>query len=405
MMLPALRFLLVPSVPVLLALAWTTVARAEVAGDAAQPSAARVIRVGPHHPITRVADAARNARSGDVIEVDAGEYIDDVASIPQSHLTIRAVGGRARMVQQGASAEGKAIWVIKGDHVVVENFEFSGARAPDHNGAGIRHEGGKLTVRNCLFEWNQMGLLTWNNERAELVIERSEFRHNAAAQIYKPGDPIGHQIYVGSIGHFTLRDSYVHDGAFGHLVKSRARENHITYNRITDETGGRSSYELEFPNGGVAYVVGNIIGQSANTENADLVSYGAEGFHWPHNELYLVHNTLVDGAPAGGNFVRVKPGADRVKVVNNLLLGNGRFDLADPAESTGNLHAEPGDVASMPTGDYRLRRRSALAGKAADPGKANGVKLRPEREYVHPRQSRPLPRGPQSPGALQSMAP
>jgi hypothetical protein len=309
------------------------------------------------------------------------------------------------MVQKGAGAEGKAIWVITGDHVVIENFEFSGARAPDHNGAGIRHEGGKLTVRNCLFEGNQMGLLTWNNERAELVIERSEFRHNAAAPTYKPGDPIGHQIYVGSIGRFTLRDSYIHDGAFGHLVKSRARENHISYNRITDGTDGSSSYELEFPNGGVAYVVGNIIGQSANTENTDLVSYGAEGFRGPHNELYLVHNTLVDGVPQGGNFVRVKPGADRVKVVNNLLLGDGRFDLADPAEATGNRYAEPGDVASMPTGDYRLRRRSALAGKAADPGKAKGVKLRPEREYVHPRRSRPLPGGPQSPGALQSMAP
>jgi len=40
-----------------------------------------------------------------------------------------------------------------------------------------------------------------------------------------------------------------------------------------------------------------------------------------------------------------------------------------------------------------------------DPGEANGVSLRPEREYVHPRGSRPVPSTPYSPGALQSVAP
>src|SRR4029434_6633869 len=92
-------------------------------------------------------------------------------------------------------------------------IEFSGARVPHRNGAGIRHEGGKLTARNCLFERNQMGLLTWNQHTAELVVESSEFRDNAVSRNHKPGDPIGHQLYVGSIARFTLRDSYVPRGA------------------------------------------------------------------------------------------------------------------------------------------------------------------------------------------------
>src|SRR5664279_2727532 len=155
--------------PLALALAMVPAAHGEDASGTARPASPRLIRVGPHQEVTRVATAARIAKSGDVIEIDAGEYVDDYASWPQSNLAIRAVGGHARMIHHGPGAEGKAIWVFKGDNVTVENIEFSGAHGPAQNAAGIRHEGGKLTVRNCLFEENQMGLLTWNSEREELV--------------------------------------------------------------------------------------------------------------------------------------------------------------------------------------------------------------------------------------------
>ena len=376
-----------------------------VAENLAIPTPMHVVRVGPHRTLTRIADAALHAKSGDTVLVDAGDYVGDVASWPQSNLTIRAVGGRARLNAGNRSAEGKAIWVIKGDHVLVENFEFAGTAVPDGNGAGIRHEGGHLTVRNCLFEGNQMGLLTWNDERAELTVERSEFRFNKAAPTYRPGDPIGHQIYVGSIGRFTLRDSYVHHGSFGHLVKSRARENHIVNNRLTDEASGRASYELEFPNGGIAYVLGNIIQQGPGTENTSLVSFGAEGYRWPSNELYLANNTLIDASPAGGSYVRVNEGADRVAAINNLLVGDGAFDLPTAAKSAGNARAGPDDLPLAAAHDYRLARNSKLIGKAVEPGVANGVSLRLEREYAHPLGSRPLPSGVRSPGAMQSVLP
>jgi hypothetical protein len=363
----------------------------------------RVIRVGRDRAIKRIADAARRARSGDVIEVEAGEYVADVASWRQNNLTIRAVGGRARLVQRGALAEGKAIWVIKGDNVLVENFEFAGARAPGHNGAGIRHEGGRLTVRNCLFEGNEMGLLTWNDERASLIVEKSEFRNNAVASEYHVGDPIGHQIYVGTIGRFVLTGSYVHHGAFGHLVKSRARENRIFNNRITDEKDGRASYELEFPNGGIAYVVGNILQQSPRTENATLVSFGAEGYRWPRNELYLVNDTLVDDLARGGRFLSVRPGADEVELVNNLLLGKGELDKEPSWKFAGNARADATDTPLAEREDYRLVASSRLIGTTIDPGAANGMSLHLDREYVHPRESRPLYRPVSVPGALQTL--
>jgi hypothetical protein len=360
--------------------------------------------VGSQHTLTSVADAARSAQDGTMVEIDAGDYLGDVTTWPQNDLTIRAVGGQARMIAAGKSAEGKAIWVIKGNNVVVENIAFSGAHVPGRNGAGIRHEGGKLTVRGCLFERNEMGLLTWNDPSAELLVERSEFRDNAVAQPYAQRDP-GHQIYVGRIRRFTLRGCYIHRGAVGHLVKSRARENRIYYNRLTDETEGRASYELEFPDGGIAYVLGNIIQQSPHSENEVVVSFGAEGYRWPQNELYLASNTLIDNLPAGGRFLRVTPGADRVAAFNNLLLGQDSLDDAGLGRRAGNFLVRATDFVAAKTFDYRLTARATPLGRAINPGEANGTRLRPEYEYVHPMQLRPIRSARLSPGALQSVAP
>ena len=118
-------------------------------GTAARKSGPKpaVIRVGPEKrsPAPPSA-AAKIARDGDVIEIDAGSYDGDAASWTQNGLTIRGVGGRAHLRAAGAHAEGKAIWVIKGANTTIENVEFSGAVVTDGNGAGIRQEGANLTV-------------------------------------------------------------------------------------------------------------------------------------------------------------------------------------------------------------------------------------------------------------------
>jgi len=365
----------------------------------AKSGSGRILRVGPGQIYQRVDEVARIARDGDTVEIEAGDYEGDVATWPQNNLTLRAVGGRARLDAHGVASEGKAIWVIKGSGVVVEGIDFTHARVPDRNGAGIRHEGGSLTVRNCRFIDNEDGILTSNNNASELSIENSEFGGNGA------GDGRSHNLYVGQIRRLTVIGSYFHHARVGHLLKSRAARNDVMYNRLTDETGGSASYELEFPAGGVAYVVGNIIEQSPQTENPTIVSYGAEGYPWPQNELYLVNNTIVDDRPQEGTFLHVASGTARIVAINNLLLGRGTLNAAGVGKYVNNIVVNESQVASRSTYDYRLRKNAKLVGKAADPGSANGVKLRPQREYVHPAQTRPLGRAPLSPGALQSVAP
>jgi hypothetical protein len=73
----------------------------------------RLLQVGPARAIKLPSLAAAMARTGDVIEIDAEAYVGDVAVWMADNLTIRGVGGRAKLLAAGQSAENKAIWVIK----------------------------------------------------------------------------------------------------------------------------------------------------------------------------------------------------------------------------------------------------------------------------------------------------
>ncbi|MCC6509046.1 MAG: hypothetical protein IT423_08060 [Pirellulaceae bacterium] len=355
------------------------------------------IRVGPDFPIQTIAAAASLAKDGAVIEVQAGDYRGDVAVWTRNDVTVRAVGGRVRLMADGAAAEGKAIWVTRGERMTVEGFDFSRARVPDRNGAGIRLEKGSLTVRDCTFTDNENGLLTSNNPQIVLVIFNSEFGRNGH------GDGQSHNLYIGAIASLSMSGCYSHHAKVGHLLKSRAAINDIRYNRLTDESGGRASYELEFANGGVAYVVGNILEQGSQTENPHIVSYGAEGYTQPVNELYMVNNTLVDNRPRGGVFLRIKSGAARVKAVNNLLVGTGTLESAGVGNYDNNFTVDWDQFVFAARDDYRLRRSSPLLGKAIDAGMADGHSLMPDREYRHLRSTARIQMPAHHPGALQSV--
>jgi hypothetical protein len=288
--------------------------------------------------------------------------------------------------------------VIRGARVSVVGFDFEGARVPDLNGAGIRFERGSLLVRDCTFRDNQSGILTSNDPDAVLEVEDSEF----VAQ--HPENGQNHHLYVGAIGRLSVTGSYFHRGALGHLLKSRAAFNLIRYNRLTDEDGS-ASYELEFPNGGLAFVVANIIQQSARTENPYIIAYGAEGYRWAVNEIYLVNNTVVDDLPGGGSFIRVQPGVGLVRAANNLWVGEGRLPaLAGMAEFKDDFAVERASVEKSPTGEYHLKPSSPAWGRAISPGNARGVDLAATREFRFPRNSVPLPSPATHPGAAQSPA-
>ena len=351
--------------------------------------------MGPGHELKTPSEAAKVARDGDIVEIEAGLYAGDGAVWTQNALTIRAVGGRVHLRADGAEVEGKGIWVIRGARYTIEGIEFSGAKVPDQNGAGVRLEGPGLTVRNSYFHDNQNGILTSRHPESDVLVEHCEFARNGA------GDGQSHNMYIGPVRSFTLRYSYSHHAIVGHNVKSRAFKNYILYNRIADERDGRASYAIDLPDGGLSFVMGNLIQQGPENDNRTLVAYGAEGYKNPQNELYFVSNTLVNDDPRGGTFVFVRPGADAVRLINNLFAGPGEL-LAGKGESRSNLRTAKSDFTNPDKLDYRPKARSGAIGKGIDAGSAYGFSLRPAAEYRHPLGMLPRPTsGPLDLGAHQ----
>lgn len=368
---------------------------------AGPPAAAArtTLHVGAGREFQRIGDAIRRADAGSVIEVDAGSYPGDVALINRNDIVIRASGGRVHVPAAGRAIEGKGIWVVRAERVLIEGIDFSGAAVPDHNGAGIRFDRGSLTVRDCGFFQNQAGLLTGNDAASSLVVENSEFAGNGF------GDGQSHQLYAGRIARLRVTGSYFHQANEGQLIKSRAAESEILYNRLTDELGGRASYELEFPNGGHARVVGNIVQQSATTQNRTMISFGVEGYAWPRNLLLLSHNTLVDQRPMLGRYLYVKAGPSRVLASNNLLVGGARELAAENLQDRSNRYADWSELALSEPYDYRLRENAKAVRQPLPAEALPDAAMMPQREYAHPRNTRPLAAPALHVGALQQLAP
>ena len=354
-------------------------------------------------PGQSLSDALKRAADGDEIHLLAGEHRVQAAVIEHKRLTLRGVGGRPVLLAAGAHAEGKAILVVRNGEVLIDNIEFRGARVPDGNGAGIRFERGHLRVSRCAFIDNQNGILTANFADAELTVQDSDFGQAPV------GTSLPHLLYAGRIARLTLSGSRFSGGAQGHLVKSRARENHVRYNQLVDGADGRAGYELEFPNGGLAYVVGNVIGQSSGSSNATMLAFGAEGSTETAHALHVVNNTFINQGLRPAIFVRVHEsrlaGTVEQRLANNLFLGLGVPDatLADLAR--GNFIASPSVLQDADLGPYSLHPMSPLRGRGVEPGTARGVDLQPRAAFTPPVGTRTMrPRAPGeswSPGAYQ----
>lgn len=357
------------------------------------PTSARDLHVGPERALRTPSEAARIARDGDRVLIDAGEYRGDVAVWLANGLRIQALGGSVLLRADGAHAEGKAIWVIKGRDTLVDGIAFEGATVPHGNGAGIRHEGLGLTVRRSRFEHNEMGLLSHNDGRDRILIEQSEFAHNG------PGPRHNHNLYIGRAAELIVRASYLHHARIGHNLKSRAAVTQVLYSRITDEADGYGSYMVDLPNGGDALLLGNLIQQGPFTENRALVSFGAEGNHHAHSRLRMVHNTLVNDAPAG-LFVHVHPGDFEMLLVNNLLAGPGHAYEGIARDAARDVRVADFPFVSRETFDYRLLDDPRLVDAALP--LPDGVPA-PQREYRHAARdtSRPVSGAAPDVGALE----
>jgi len=106
--------------------------------------------------------------------------------------------------------------------------------------------------------------------------------------------------------------------------------NFILYNKFEDGEDGTASRSIDLPNGGRAYVVGNVIEKGPQALNSNVMEFGLEGLSSssPH-ACYLLNNTIADHR-SGGTFFDFPSGTDVFAVYNTALAGQANF-------STGNL--------------------------------------------------------------------
>ncbi len=343
-------------------------------------ASAATLEVGPGKQYARPCDAIRAAAAGDTILIASGLWQGDVCTISRSGLTIRGVGAsRPHLDAAGRSSEGKGIWVVSGaaTGLTVEGIEFSGSTVPDRNGAGIRVDpGASVTIRDCYFHENETGVLTGNG--GVVTIEYSTFDNNGF------GDGQSHNVYVNYADRFVFRGNYSTRCRVGQLVKSRARETYILYNRLSQENG-TGSREIDLSNGGRAFVIGNVIQQGEASQNRNLLGYQPEGpaAQVPVNELYVINNTFVNQASTG-SFVMVNSTMTTPVVVrNNVFFGPGAAVNQPNAIASNNFAGNPGftDLAFF---ELALRPGSPAIDAGADPGETGGVVLSPEQQYRHP---------------------
>jgi hypothetical protein len=378
--------------------------------------AAQAWVVGPDGQPFTLQQALAQARDGDTIELLPGEYSAPNLLLQQRRLTLRGLAaGAQRPVLRGVPLEGgagrppgsasRALLTQRGGQLRVENIEFRGARSAEGAGAGIRQEGGTLQVVGSAFYDNEHGILALADDDAVIEIEDTQF--GLAPRV--PGS-LPHLLNVGRIARLSVQGSRFQQGYEGHMIKSRARESFIGYNFLHDGNTGATSYQIELPLGGLATVIGNVIGQSPEARNRVMLAYGAEGSAWPRNALYVAHNTFINGLALPAWFLRVwaenLPPDTKVLGVNNLLVGGGVFELGVRAPFKhfgGNRHARRGMLADAATYAFELPPDSVWRGSGINPRDVQGVDLAPQAEFSWPMGRQPLPAGRSiwSPGAFQ----
>jgi len=348
-------------------------------------ASAATLSVGPGKDFSAPCAAIAVAKDGDVIEITGNTtYSGDACSISRHDLTIRGVNGRPRIDAAGKNAADKGIWVVNGNNLTVDNVEMYGAKVMDGNGAAFRLQGAGFTLRNSFIHDNENGILANANPNSDVLIEYSEFGHNGR------GDGQTHNLYIGKVRSLTFRYNYSHDANVGHDLKSRAMTNTIVYNRFSStnpgEKGstasGQPSYEIDLPNAGTSYVIGNIIQQPAANQNPAIVAYGEEGATNPGQDLYFVNNTVVNDF-AGGTFLFVSGKVSTPALVqNNIFVGNGTLSTQSTAVLKNNYRAFAADSADRSTASLRRFAGALVIDAGTDPGKsAAGVALAPTGQY------------------------
>ncbi len=289
---------------------------------------AATLEVGAGKKYSMPSAAIAAAEAGDTVLIDPGQYFD-CAIVSTPRLTIAGNGDAASVVMTDKTCGGKALLVIDAPNVTVRNLTLTRARVPDQNGAGIRMEGGNLTVDGVRFVNNQNGILTAADPAWSLVVSNSLFDHNGSCR-----EACAHGLYAGNIKLVHVEKSRFFGTKEAHHLKSRAARTEVIDCDIEDGPEGTASYLIEAPNGGALVVRGSTLekGPHASNHTAAII-IGDEGVTQPTPEITIENNTFTnDMADHRTAFVSNDTATEAV------LRGNRLHGAVDPLVGDGSVN-------------------------------------------------------------------
>src|SRR5882672_7170570 len=261
------------------------------------PGLAAELTVGEGKTYALASEAARAAQAGDVIKIFPGTY-PDCARLEANGLVIEGAG--PNVVLAGKVCDGKGIFVTSGNDITIRGVTFMSARAPNHNGAGIRAEGANLTVEDSQFIDNENGILTAPNAASTITINNSTFRGNGNCIA-----ACAHGIYAGHIALLRVENCKFEEQHVGHHIKSRAARTEVIRNSIQDGPDGSASYLVDLPNGGSALISGNTFEKGPRSSNRrTAIAIGAETKTNPAGDILVRDNSFSNDTGTATVFVR-----------------------------------------------------------------------------------------------------
>jgi hypothetical protein len=282
-------------------------------------------------------------------------------------------------------SNGKGILVTNTD-ITIDRLEFSGAAVADGNGAGIRYQGGQLTITNSVFRDNQNGLLANPDSGGSITIRGSEFAFNGA------GDGYTHNLYVGPIGKLDIVDSYFHDASVGHQIKSRALTTIIRDSRISEGEGGNGAYSVDLPNGGRAVLTGNFIEQGAASGNPAVIAFGVEGNLHAGSSIEMTGNTVVNGLDSPSARLLLNESGTTAEIQGNQVFGLGAGQYGSGSVNVSGMIVLGSKPGSAPSVEVAMPRAAAVEAafpepavqslEDAAPAAWDEASERPETEFV-----------------------
>jgi parallel beta helix pectate lyase-like protein len=384
----------------------------------ASEAAATTYQVGPGRQYQRFKQLPLLA-PGDIVEISSGTYNEAVrwtdSGTQSAPIIIRGVGTSKPVIDgtnvgvSGVLPEPRALFQIEGDYVVVENIEFRNAHNSAGNGGGIRVIGGRsVVIRNVRITACDTGMQA--NDHDDLLVEYSEIASNGLPGVY------AHNVYIAEGGTTTFRFNYIHDAVTGQNFKTRSHYTELLYNFIADSADGEvgivDSTSTEQPNSN-AVMLGNIVVSKvrgpANNE-VKFIDFGQDVGMQHRGVLYLVHNTLVAGAPTIRFLSATSPQASIV-AEHNIFVGSNIIVGMPGGGVSGARNWLPTTAVVPPTwvesvrgtspgfidpvaGNYRLMGSSSAVDRASGPtpyldGQGLPHRASPEWEYVSPTEASP----------------